>query len=793
MALLGKLAVAVVGDVQQLKKSFAETKKEITGLDKEVKKHGLGLQQVAKYATIAGAAVVGAMGAMALSVAKSAEQIDLLAKRTGESRETLQGLAYAAQQEGTSIEALGVGLARLARNMDDAAKGTGEAKDTFKALGISVRDSSGHLRKTSDVLMDIADQFKGMNNEAEMTAAAMDLLGRGAQDLVPFLRMGGDEIQRLIAEAQALGYVIDEEAVIQFEAFGDAVDALKTGLAGFSRQIAADIIPYARGFVSQLVEIVKWFHGLPDPVRKVITVGTLFAGVLALIGGGLTSLIAKIAATKVALATLGASFTPFLIGGGIIAGLITIVGLIGRMKNEARLAKLEIGSITSLADAMAEKDRLERDIRSLEALQKAAERQRQQAKKSGITDMSGYASIMSDAERKRLEEDRKRLDALNKQIEKLMKGEGVGGGGAPGDDKWDLEKYLHETEKALNDVDRIAKAFGDTSQVNADKAAIFRDAIIDLIKRGFDPTKTSLGDLVALYEKFAGEAAVDERIKAAQSEIQVYDDLSAAYKRFSDERAAFEQREADAQKLLADATKYLADMTAEALPEWEEFARHLEEIAAGNIAWETAEALKALAAQIRATGQAMEQEPQDFAEAWEAGLNDVAKDSKTYLEHIRDIASTTAQAMSSGFSDFFFDAVTGQLKQLSDYATAIFHSIARAWANMMGDMLVQSAMSWLFPGSGFGGGRAAGGPVSAGTAYLVGERGPELFVPGQSGSIVPHGGANVQVNVINQTGVPVTARQETHVDAQGIVVDLVLDAVARDVHGIRSVLMPARG
>ena len=41
---------------------------------------------------------------------------------------------------------------------------------------------------------------------------------------------------------------------------------------------------------------------------------------------------------------------------------------------------------------------------------------------------------------------------------------------------------------------------------------------------------------------------------------------------------------------------------------------------------------------------------------------------------------------------------------------------------------------------GFGGGRAMGGPVSARTAYVVGERGPELFVPGSSGSIIPNGG-----------------------------------------------------
>lgn len=35
-------------------------------------------------------------------------------------------------------------------------------------------------------------------------------------------------------------------------------------------------------------------------------------------------------------------------------------------------------------------------------------------------------------------------------------------------------------------------------------------------------------------------------------------------------------------------------------------------------------------------------------------------------------------------------------------------------------------------------GKAMGGPVSGGTPYLVGERGPELFVPSGSGSIVPN-------------------------------------------------------
>lgn len=47
-------------------------------------------------------------------------------------------------------------------------------------------------------------------------------------------------------------------------------------------------------------------------------------------------------------------------------------------------------------------------------------------------------------------------------------------------------------------------------------------------------------------------------------------------------------------------------------------------------------------------------------------------------------------------------------------------------------------------------GKALGGAVGAGTPYLVGEKGPELFVPGAMGNIVPNkamGGTSVVVNV----------------------------------------------
>jgi hypothetical protein len=62
----------------------------------------------------------------------------------------------------------------------------------------------------------------------------------------------------------------------------------------------------------------------------------------------------------------------------------------------------------------------------------------------------------------------------------------------------------------------------------------------------------------------------------------------------------------------------------------------------------------------------------------------------------------------------------------------------------------------------FGGGRANGGPVSGGTSYLVGERGPEIFTPTSNGSIIPNnamgGGTVINLNVSGAIDPEGTAR-----------------------------------
>jgi phage-related minor tail protein len=62
-----------------------------------------------------------------------------------------------------------------------------------------------------------------------------------------------------------------------------------------------------------------------------------------------------------------------------------------------------------------------------------------------------------------------------------------------------------------------------------------------------------------------------------------------------------------------------------------------------------------------------------------------------------------------------------------------------------------------------GGGRALGGNVSAGTSYLVGEKGAEIFTPNMNGSITPNdamGSVTVNQTFNIQTGVAQTVRTE---------------------------------
>jgi len=70
---------------------------------------------------------------------------------------------------------------------------------------------------------------------------------------------------------------------------------------------------------------------------------------------------------------------------------------------------------------------------------------------------------------------------------------------------------------------------------------------------------------------------------------------------------------------------------------------------------------------------------------------------------------------------------------LEEIAAAAVRSAAGNIGGTGGALLTLAGAAMGLPG------RATGGPVSPGRAYMVGERGPELFVPTASGQVVAHG------------------------------------------------------
>ena len=141
----------------------------------------------------------------------------------------------------------------------------------------------------------------------------------------------------------------------------------------------------------------------------------------------------------------------------------------------------------------------------------------------------------------------------------------------------------------------------------------------------------------------------------------------------------------------------------------------------------------------------------------------------------QSVESLTRGAMNN-FTQSFTDAITGA-KKFSDAMKSMAKSVVDSLIKMLVQYYITKPLfdaitgfidggSTPTPSAAPAGKRAIGGSVQAGTPYMVGERGQELFVPNQSGTIIPNnklqsGGAVTVNQVINvSTGVQQTVRAE---------------------------------
>ena len=141
-------------------------------------------------------------------------------------------------------------------------------------------------------------------------------------------------------------------------------------------------------------------------------------------------------------------------------------------------------------------------------------------------------------------------------------------------------------------------------------------------------------------------------------------------------------------------------------------------------------------------------------------LNEKLKNTVGTSENLKEKFAEIGSELKDGVVQGLTDAVMGA-KSLSEAATGVLNNLKRKLV----EVAVEKAAAGITGaiGGAIGGGlgnfigglfkRQAGGPVSGGQSYLVGERGPEVFTPSKSGRISPNsamgGGTvnNITVNV----------------------------------------------
>jgi hypothetical protein len=131
-------------------------------------------------------------------------------------------------------------------------------------------------------------------------------------------------------------------------------------------------------------------------------------------------------------------------------------------------------------------------------------------------------------------------------------------------------------------------------------------------------------------------------------------------------------------------------------------------------------------------------------------LNQVTKRLNPNFQRMQELGGEAARTLVNGFENAVLagggvrDILAGILEDLAKIILeAALNPFEKALGGFFGNLFGGLFGGGVLQGADAiraGAGRALGGPVSANTPYVVGEHGPELMVPGASGSVIPNGG-----------------------------------------------------
>ena len=290
---------------------------------------------------------VAAFAKMGNDVLQLGDKLQKMSEKTGASVPVLDKLRQASNLAGTDFNALTRLFPMLAKNIvQTTEKGTGPAAEAFKKLGIATANSAGQVRKSEEVLLDIADAFSKMENGTEKADLAYKLFGaRVGADLIPMLNQGRDAIEGLNS-----GFT--QISAERMAAFNDQMAQLGEQFRVVAIQVMEALLPALKTLVTIIDGAVKTFNSIPGPIKTLVvsfgalalattTLGIALPIVVgsfkalaalkigALISGWVGSMGPLVAGIQGIGAVVTAVFTapaaPFVLAGLAVAGIIAVV------------------------------------------------------------------------------------------------------------------------------------------------------------------------------------------------------------------------------------------------------------------------------------------------------------------------------------------------------------------------------------------------------------------------------------------------------------------------------------
>lgn len=175
---------------------------------------------------------VSSIVAFGKSVFDSAGKTNDLSQQLGISTDAVQGFKYAAEQSGSTLDAVGTAIGKMSDNLAGGEKGTVAA---LKAAGLEF--STIRALKPEDAFLAIADALATIPDPMERTRVQYDLLGKGSASLTPALlanfrgtadgaaKMSADTIKALDDAGDAWATLADRVTIISGTLIAAAMNA----------------------------------------------------------------------------------------------------------------------------------------------------------------------------------------------------------------------------------------------------------------------------------------------------------------------------------------------------------------------------------------------------------------------------------------------------------------------------------------------------------------------------------------------------------------------------------------